>query len=434
MTLPLPSPPRTILLIPVYNHAHTLRGVVERCLGEGYPVIVVDDGSTDAGLETVNDLPVTRHRLAQNRGKGAAIQAGAAIAASLGYEALITLDADGQHDPVDARKLLDVATGAWPAIVLGARRMDVPNVPGSSRFGMAFSNFWVRLECGKTLPDTQSGYRLYPVALLTRKFISRRYTFEIEVLVRGSWAGLTILSTPVSVYYAPGSDRISHFRLFRDNLRLSALHTVLVTRALIPWPHRRLYPQKAPVINSPSIFLHPVRFFRQLRLEHSSPGELAAAVWMGIFIGALPIIPFGIATTLYVCHRLHLNKLAAVGASNVCIAPFVPFLCIELGHFLRYGEWWMTFTQHTLVNEIHFRLWEWLLGSLILGPILGFIGALLTYALLRSASPSQPKESCKLTARGFPLETSVHYPGRKRNSPQFDLMSKCFLAERKEGK
>ncbi|MBS1197779.1 MAG: glycosyl transferase family 2, partial [Proteobacteria bacterium] len=194
-----PLLPKTLLLIPVYNHGSTLRAVVEGCLREGYPVLVVDDGSTDGSLDTVSDLPITRHRLPENRGKGAAIQAGAAVAASLGYEALITLDADGQHDPADAKLLLDAAAPVWPAIVVGARRMDGVNVPSSSRFGMAFSNFWVRLECGKTLPDTQSGYRLYPVSLLMRSFISRRYTFEIEVLVRGSWAGLPILSTPISV-------------------------------------------------------------------------------------------------------------------------------------------------------------------------------------------------------------------------------------------
>jgi len=345
--------------------------------------LVVDDGSADGSLDTVADLPITRHRLLKNRGKGAAIQAGAAVAESLGYEAVITLDADGQHDPTDAKLLLAAATPAWPAIVLGARQMNSPSVPSSSRFGMAFSNFWVRLECGAALPDTQSGFRLYPLALLTRSFFFRRYAFEIEVLVQGSWAGLPILSVPISVYYPPRLERVSHFRMFRDNLHLTALHTWLVTRSLIPWPHRRLFPEQSPEKLTWSL-LHPIQFFRQLSLEHTSPGELATAVWVGIFIGSLPIIPFGIATILYICHRFRLNKIAGVGASNVCIAPFVPFLCIQMGHFLRYGEWWNTFTRHTMVNEIHFRLWEWLLGSFIVGPTLGFFGALITYILVRA--------------------------------------------------
>jgi uncharacterized protein (DUF2062 family) len=384
MILPMSADPRsaTLILIPVFNHALTLRDVVERCLSEGFPVLVVDDGSTDGSLDTVLDLPISRHRLPANRGKGAALQAGAAIAAGLGFTAIITLDADGQHDPADAIRLLDKGGPVWPAIVIGARQMDGPNVPASSRFGMAFSNFWVRLECGRTLPDTQSGYRLYPTDILTRQYLSRRYTFEIEVLVRGSWAGLPILSTPITVYYPPGNERISHFRLVKDNLRLTLLHSWLVTRSLIPWPHRRLFPERE-CQKPPSALLHPLLFLRHLARQHSSPGELATAVWVGIFVGALPIIPFGIAATLYVCHRLNLNKLAAVGASNVCIAPFVPFLCIEAGYFLRHGEWWTTFTRHALLGEIHLRLWEWLLGSLIVGPILGALGALLTYSLLR---------------------------------------------------
>jgi len=130
--------------------------------------------------------------------------------------------------------------------------------------------------------------------------------------------------------------------------------------------------------------LHPVRFFRRLSTEHSGAGELAAAVWVGIFLGALPIIPFGIAAIVCVSHRLHLNKLAGVAASNICIAPFVPLACVEVGYFLRHGRFLLAYDRHVLLDEIHFRLWEWLLGALVIGPILGLAGALLTYFAVRS--------------------------------------------------
>jgi glycosyltransferase involved in cell wall biosynthesis len=373
--------PKTLVVIPVYNHVKTLREVAVRVLAQGLPVLVLDDGSTDGSLDSVADLPIGRHRLPVNLGKGGAILAGAQQARSLGYQAILTIDADGQHDPADARLLLDAASSSWPCIVIGARRMETLNVPRSSLFGRDFSNFWVRLECGQTLPDTQSGYRLYPVEFLQSSyFLTRRYTFEIEVLVRGRWAGLPVLSTPVSVYYPPGDERISHFHKFKDNLRLSCLHTYLVTRSLIPWPHLRLF-HEAEEERQPSLF-HPSLFFRALTREHSSAAQLAAAVWVGIFLGALPIIPFGIAAIVYACHRLHLNKLAAVGASNICCAPFVPFLCIELGHYLMYGRFWYRFDRHTLLDEIHHRLWEWLLGAMLIGPLLGAAGALLTYMLV----------------------------------------------------
>ncbi len=374
--------PETLVLVPVFNHAKSLRGVVEGILAEGFPILVIDDGSSDGSLDTVSDLPVRRHRLPVNIGKGGAILAGLQIARTSGFQALITIDADGQHDPPDAKLLLQAASSSWPCIVIGERRMETLNVPRSSLFGRDFSNFWVRLETGQTLPDTQSGYRLYPVEFLESfRFISRRYTFEIEVLVRGLWAGLPVLSTPVQVYYPPGNERVSHFHKLKDNLRLSCLHTFLVIRSLIPWPHRRLFQGRNESITQPGIF-KPIQYLKALSLEHSSAAELAAAVWVGIFLGALPIIPFGIAAIVYATHRLHLNKLAAVGASNLCCAPFVPFLCIELGHYLIHGSFWYQFNRQTLLNEIHYRLWEWLLGALLIGPILGLIGALLTYSLV----------------------------------------------------
>ena len=375
---------KVLAVIPVYNHAATVRAVVEATLAEGLPVLVADDGSTDGSLGRLDGLDILRLRLASNRGKGRALLQAAAVAAREGYDAILTLDADGQHDPADARRLLEAAATAWPAILIGARGMEAGHAPRSSRFGNAFSNFWVRLECGRSLPDTQSGYRLYPVAfLLSRRFFTRRYTFEIEVLVRGAWAGLELVPVPVSVYYAPGGERVSHFRKFRDNLRLTGLHSVLVLRALLPWPHRQLVPREPPA-EGRGLLARFRAFLGRLMREHASPGELAAAVGMGIFLGSLPIIPFGLAVIVYVNRKLHLNQLAGAAASNLCVAPFVPFLCIQAGHLVLHGRLWTEYNRVTLLHQVHHRLWEWLVGSLIVGPVLGAAGALLTYVLARA--------------------------------------------------
>jgi hypothetical protein len=374
------------MVVPVYNHAPTLRAVVEKGLAEGYPVLVVDDGSTDGALDAVSGLPVDRIRLPENRGKGAAILAAAGRAGEKGFDAILTIDADGQHDPGDARALVEEAARDWPAIVVGARRMAQADAPGSSVFGRDFSNFWVRLECGRKLPDTQSGYRVYPVdLLLAERFLSRRYAFEVEVLVRAAWAGFPIRSVDVPVRYPPRGERVSHFHRLKDNARLSLLHAWLVTRSLLPLPRSRCVAPEAKA-DAPlsSLLLHPVRLLRQLSREHDGAGELAAAAWVGIFIGSLPIIPFGLAAIVYVNHRLHLNKLMGAAASNVCVAPFVPFLCIQVGHLFRHGVFWTEFSRRTLLAEIHLRLWEWLLGALVVGPLLGFAGAAATWFLIRS--------------------------------------------------
>ncbi|GAB4335693.1 MAG: DUF2062 domain-containing protein [Desulfobulbaceae bacterium] len=374
---------RVLAVIPVYNHGGTLREVALRTLAAGFDLLVVDDGSTDGGLETVRDLDCRIHTLSPNQGKGAAILAGAAIAAKAGYDAILTIDADGQHDPASIPDLVREAKAQWPALVIGSRQMERGGAPGASLFGRSFSNFWVRLETGCSLPDTQSGLRLYPVReLLALPIRCRRYDFEIESLVRLCWAGVQVRSVPVPVHYPTDGRRITHFDLFRDNLRLTLLHTALVARALVPLPHRRLVKKKVPD-DRLNPFLHPVRLFKRLLREHATPGQLATAAWMGIFLGALPLIGVHTLAIIYVCHMLHLNKPAAVAASQLCMPPLVPFLCIQAGYFFRHGAFLLDFNRETLVVQIGERLWEYLLGSLVIGPLLGFIVAVLTYVAIR---------------------------------------------------
>jgi uncharacterized protein (DUF2062 family) len=381
--------PGTLLVILLCGCSRALRPVVECAIEQGYPVLVA--GADGGDLEEVANLPVERLRLAAGAGKGSAVLAGAALAKEKGYGAILTIDADGQHDPGNARLLLEAVRGSWPAIVIGAGRKEVRGMRESSLRSNGFSCFWVRLECGQSLPDTRSGFRLYPVSFLTsRKFIDQERGFEVETLVRGAWAGLPLLSVEMPDVSLPAGDRAISPRTFRDYLKLVFLHTVLITRTLLPWPHRRMVPKK-DTHSLLSLFSEPLRFFRILCREHASAGELAAASWVGIFLGSLPIIPFGIVTIVYVNHKLHLNKLAGVAASNICVFPFVPFLCVEVGHFLRYGCFWGEFTRQTMLNEIHYRLWEWFLGAVVVGPVIGFGGAALTYMLVRYLR-SAPRE------------------------------------------
>ncbi len=395
---------RILMIIPLYNHAAKVRRVVEKAIAAGWPVLVVDDGSNDDGLAKLADLACTTLRFEVNRGKGAVILAGARWAAEHGYHKIITVDADDQLDPGEAHLLAAVAADQPQALVIGARRMDRSNAPGSSLFGRAFSNFWVHLECGRELPDTQSGFRLYPVKELLQLLTScRRYDFEVEVLTRAAWAGLPILAVPVSVHYPPGGERVSHFHQFRDNFRLTRLHTRLVTRALLPWPHPRLGERSLEEVvatrRETLSLLHPVNFVKYLCREHTSALQLAVAAWMGIFFGAVPLLFLHTATIIYVCHRLHLNKMTAVTASQLCMPPVVPVLCIQIGYFLRSGSFLTEFTWDTLVVQAHQRLWEWLIGSLLLGPVLGLLVGALVYFPIKRLRAGRPAV-CEMPEQG----------------------------------
>ena len=373
-----------LIVIPVFNHGATLRGVVEASLSAGFSVLVVNDGSSDGGVSTIENLDCQVVSFSKNRGKGAAILVGARIAKEQGFLSIITVDADGQHNPFEAKELADVAKNTeHPTIIIGARQMVQDTVPGSSRFGKTFSNFWVRLECGAELSDTQSGMRLYPVdALLALDFSKSRYDFEIEVLVKCVWAGVEVCSVPVSVHYPPSGERVSHFHKLIDNWRLTLLHTSLVCRRLLPVPHRKIVAvrkKKSPVV----VVKKPLQTLKNLCRENASPFWLALAVWMGLFVGALPLIACHTFVIIYLAYRFHLNKVAAVAASQFCMPPLVPALCIEFGHYLQTGQWLTDLSWERWLLEAHYRLWEWFLGSLFVGPLIGGIGGGLIYLVAK---------------------------------------------------
>lgn len=221
---------KVCVLVPTYNNAQTLGAVLDSLLAYTDQVLVVNDGSTDGTPGILERFPqIERVSYPVNQGKGYALRTGFKKALELGYDYAITIDSDGQHFAEDLPKFLDKLEDHPNAIIMGARNMDQASVPGKSSFGHKFSNFWFKVETGKKLSDTQSGYRLYPIRQLQNiRFITKKYEFEIEVLVRASWAGVEMTEVPVRVFYAEKEKRISHFRPFTDFSRISVLNTVLV--------------------------------------------------------------------------------------------------------------------------------------------------------------------------------------------------------------
>ena len=367
-------------VIPVYNNGNTVEQVAMDCLEYVPNVLVVDDGSTDANIEEMfrsTGVKVMSH--SANRGKGEAVRAGLQYVRDNGGRYMITIDADGQHFPQDLEKFIPGIKKNDPAIIIGKRNFSSEPVPKKSRFGRAFSNFWIRLETGIALSDTQSGFRAYPVKEISQiRTRGRHYDFEAEILARAAWAGLDLREIEVGVNYPPGRKRITHFRPFLDNLRISLTHTRLAGRRLVPWPHRKLVQKKS---RGPGLFRQPRAFFLMLLRENATPAGLAASAAVGVFLGTLPLVSVHSLAILYVTSRLNLNKIMALSIQNLCIPPFVPALCIEIGYYMRHGKWLTDVSFHAVFGQIPERLYEWLLGSIIVAPAAAAIIGAIVFVL-----------------------------------------------------
>jgi len=229
------------VIIPVYNHEHGIVGVVKKSLKLNLPVFVVDDGSTDSSYEKIMDYPgINLLRHAENRGKGAALITGFTEAEKIADWA-ITIDADGQHDPQDALDMIEAIPENERPLVVGMRQDMVGNkAPWTSRFGRKFSNFWIVLSGGPRMADSQSGFRIYPLPeALQLNIAARRYQFEVEILVKAGWEKRPVIEVPISVSYAPGKERISHFRPFIDFLNNTGTFARLITRRILIHPFTR---------------------------------------------------------------------------------------------------------------------------------------------------------------------------------------------------
>ena len=225
----IPPGKRVCAVIPVYNNASTVRSVAQKVLRHIPDLLVMDDGSTDADLSSLlHDLPLYCCRR-EHRGKGAALRHALKILADSDCEYMLTLDADGQHDPADIPAFLRLAEPGGNLFGIGCRNFSGQPVPAGSRFGRRLSNDLLRLECGLRSEDTQSGFRLYPVKLLAgQSFRCGHFDFETEVLFLAAEAGAEFHDLPVKVYYPPERERVTHFRPLPELTRLTLLHLRLL--------------------------------------------------------------------------------------------------------------------------------------------------------------------------------------------------------------
>jgi glycosyltransferase involved in cell wall biosynthesis len=211
----------TCIVIPTYNNAATLAPVIEGSLAHGLPVIVVNDGSTDATgavLEHFRECQAIRHE--GNKGKGFALLTGFEAATRRGMRRAITIDSDLQHDPAEIPRFLAEEREHPDALMVGARDIKAAGAPRANRFGNAMSNCYFRLLSGARLPDTQSGFRSYPIAeTLALGCPPSRFEFEFVILVAAARAGIPLRTVSISVRYER-KIYVSHFRPLTDFVRI----------------------------------------------------------------------------------------------------------------------------------------------------------------------------------------------------------------------
>ena len=221
-------------------------------------------------------------------------------------------------------------------------------------------------------------------------FFTKKYEFEIEVMVRAEWNGVGIIPIPIRVYYPPESERVSHFRPMPDFTRISLLNTVLVLITVtLVWPYKLL---RYLANNKISTIVK-----EQLSKHNESNLKVSIALGFGVFMGIIPIWGFQMLVAAFLAHLLRLNKILVLTASNISIPPLIPFivyLSFELGKLLVDKP--VVFTTemmyylkdqvmqghfYSTLNEFGYSIFQYVLGSVVLAIVMGLFVMLVSLAI-----------------------------------------------------
>lgn len=377
------SEKKICVLIPTYNNEKTLKRVIDGVLDYTEDIIVVNDGSTDSTKEILRSYShIEVIDLPENKGKGNGLKIGFRKAKELGYHYAITIDSDGQHYPDDIPVFVEALLDEKEDVLLiGNRNMSQDGIPKKSSFGNRFSNFWFWFETGIKLEDTQSGYRLYPLHKIPKKYFTPKFEFEIEIIVRTAWRHIPVKNVPVKVLYDP-AERVSHFRPFKDFTRISILNTILVTITLLYIiPRNFVNNFKKKSIK---------RFIKEDVLESDGSNRIKAfSIALGVFVGFSPFWGFHTLIVISLAVLFKLNKVLAFFASNVSLPPFIPFIIaasLFLGSPFVHGDS-NIFSQELNFDLVKNNLLQYVIGSFILATSASAILGVATFLFLNKVSP-----------------------------------------------
>jgi glycosyltransferase involved in cell wall biosynthesis len=377
---------KVCVIIPTYNNHKTLKRVIDGVLHYTTNVIVVNDGSTDTTSEIINSYStIDSISILKNQGKGNALRLGFKKAIESGFHYAITIDSDGQHFPDDIPVFLEeLDKNDSNILLIGSRNMNQEGVPKKSSFGNKFSNFWFWFETGIQLEDTQSGYRLYPLLNIPKKYFTKKFEFEIEVIVRSAWKGSIVKNIPVKILYDP-SERVTHFRPFKDFTRISILNTVLVLITLLyikPRDFFRSFQKKK------------IKQFIKDEILESNDSNLvkSLSIALGVFIGIAPFWGFQTVLVIFLAVLFRWNKILAFTFSNISIPPMIPFIIfasLQIGSYFVDGDVFFNQNQEFSLETIKNHTTQYLVGSFILATITAFVFGFSSYFLLSLTGKSK---------------------------------------------
>ncbi len=342
-------------------------------------VMAADNRPAEARLYGMQG--VYRHPPLRPARRGEAIRAMASAGAGLGMTHLITLDAALCCEPAIAA--LAQQMKAHPeAVVCAAPAPNPAAVQVRKAFARALASFWFRVQTGLRVRNSTGGFRAYPIRVLQQlRPIGRGLAFDYEMLVRAAWAETPVREVEIAAMACPGAAPARGARGLVQRLGFIVLQIHLTMRSVVPWPHRKT--TGAGVQEISVSLLRPRQSLKMLLGQHLSPARLGLSAALGVFLGTLPLIACHSIATLFAAGFFRLSKVAALSAGQLCMPPLVPALCIELGYFLRHGSFLTEISLRTLGYEALDRLVEWLLGSLLLAPLLAAATGAVVYVMAR---------------------------------------------------
>lgn len=296
---------RHFICIPSYDNPKTVGQVVSQALAETpYPILLIDDGSkvpvTDLLIypDHVRALESGRlrvHRFPKNEGKGWALQFGIQYGVLNNFTHMISMDSDGQHFASEVSKMAEAAMHYPWDLIIGNRKLEGDTVPSISKFGRKFSNYWVKYQTDSIVADSQSGFRNYPLFhCQDLTFWTKKFDFEIEILIRLIWKGVSVRDISVECVYHSEENRVSHFHKFFDNVRISFLNAIFVILSLLQ--------------------------------SHKSPKQIGLALGIGVWIGCTPFYGFHTLIVAALSFLCRLNFIYLFIGSNISMPIFAPFI------------------------------------------------------------------------------------------------------------